>query len=171
MKSLTVLALAALCLAQAAPAHAGEAAYTVRPTEMKAKPFMDAATVASLGERSPVEILARQASWSQVRSGSTTGWVKMLNLRLDGAGAAKPAGNGVGALFNLAKTGKSGTVATTGVRGLSEEKLAQASPNAEAVERMSGYAVGKEEARGFAKDGKLAPQQVDHVNTGRGAKS
>lgn len=164
MKYAIPLSLALLGTAAAA----GEAAWTVKTTDLKDKPYSDAATVSTLGERSKVEVLARQASWTQVKAGNATGWVKMLNLRLDNPGA-KSGNSGVGALFNLAKTGKSGTVATTGVRGLDEAKLAGASPNGQALEQMNGYAVGKEEARGFARDGKLSAQEVARL--GKGGKS
>jgi hypothetical protein len=149
-------------------AMAGETAWTVKATELKDKPYTDAGAVGTLAERSKVEVLARQASWTQVKAGNATGWVKMLNLRLDNPDA-RSGNTGVGALFNLARTGKSGTVATTGVRGLDEAKLAGASPNGRALEQMNGYAVGKEEARGFAKDGKLSAQDVARL--GKGGKS
>ncbi|HEY5800297.1 MAG TPA: SH3 domain-containing protein, partial [Burkholderiaceae bacterium] len=89
MKRVIAIVLAAMCGA----AHAGEAAYTVRPSELKAKPFSDAASVGNLPERSKVEVLSRQASWTQVKTDNATGWVKMLNLRFDNGEAPKQSGD------------------------------------------------------------------------------
>ena len=145
-------------------AQAGEVAYTVRATELKAKPFADAATLLNLAEHGKVEIVARQASWMQVKSDGTTGWVKMLSLRMGSGDATKNSGdNGLGALFNVAATGNSGSTVTTGVRGLSEEKLKNARPNPQALETMRGYAANKEGANGFAKAGKLKSQHMDYL--------
>ena len=145
-------------------AQAVEIAYTVRATELKAKPFADAATLLNLAEHGKVEIVARQASWMQVKSDGTTGWVKMLSLRMGNGDATKSSGdNGLGALFNVATTGNSGSTVTTGVRGLSEEKLKNARPNPQALEAMKGYAASKEGASGFAKAGKLKSQHMDYL--------
>ena len=152
-----------LCLCAAA-AQAGEIAYTVRATELKAKPYADAATLLSLAEHGKVEIVARQASWMQVKADGATGWVKMLSLRLGNGEAAKKNGDsGLGALFNVAATGSSGSTVTTGVRGLSEEKLKNARPNPQALEVMKGYAVSEQAAIGFAKAGKLESQHMDYL--------
>ena len=154
-----------LYMLTAAAAQAGEIAYTVRATELKAKPFADAATLLSLAEHGKVEIVARQASWMQVKAADgTTGWVKMLSLRLGNGEASKKSGdNGLGALFNVAATGNSGSTVTTGVRGLSEENLKNAHPNPQALKTMQGYAVSKQEASGFAKAGKLKSQHMDYL--------
>lgn len=158
----------ALCLGlyvlPAAAAQAGEIAYTVRATELKAKPFADAATLLSLAEHGKVEIVTRQASWMQVKADGTTGWVKMLSLRLGNTEAQKKTGDsGLGALFNVAATGNSGSTVTTGVRGLSEENLKHARPNPKALKTMQGYAVNEQDAIGFAKAGKLEDQRMDYL--------
>jgi hypothetical protein len=154
----------ALCLYVlfAAVAQAEEIAYTVRATELKAKPFSDAATLLSLPEHGKVEIVARQASWMQVKAGETTGWVKMLSLRL-GNGKAQAGDSGLGALFNVATTGGSGSTVTTGVRGLSEEKLKNAHPNPQALKTLQGFAVSGQSATGFAKAGKLNSHHMDYL--------
>lgn len=159
----------ALCLGlyvlSAAAAQAGETAYTVRATELKAKPFADAATLLSLAEHGKVEIVTRQASWMQVKADGTTGWLKMLSLRLGNAEAQKKTGDsGLGALFNVAAKGNSGGTVTTGVRGLSEENLKNAHPNPQALEAMQNYAVSEKNAISFAKAGKLAKQHMDYLS-------
>lgn len=143
---------------------AGETAYTVRPTELKAKPFADADTLATLAEKSAVEIIARQGSWNQVKVKGATGWVKMLSLRLGGEGVQKKAGDsGLSTLFNVAQTGSSGSTTTTGVRGLSEEKLRNPRPNPQALKQLESFAESKAQAQQFAKSGKLSAVQMDYL--------
>ena len=143
-------------------AQAGETAYTVRPTALKEKPYTDAKTLDNLAQNVKVEILARRGSWNKIRAGEETGWVKMLSLRL-GEGAPKTGDTGFKTLFNVASTGGSGSTTTTGVRGLSEEKLHNPHPNPQALDERHGLAVGQDEARQFAKAGKLAPEHMDYL--------
>ena len=145
-------------------AYAAETAYTVRATELKAKPFADAATLASLPERSKVDVMGRQASWMQIKADGTAGWVKMLSLRFNNEGAQKKTGDGgLGTLFNVASTGKSGSTVTTGVRGLSEEDLKAARPDPQALKTLQSYAASEEAAIGFARAGKLEGQSMDYL--------
>jgi hypothetical protein len=144
-------------------AHAGETAYTVRTTEVKAKPFSDADTLSSLPEKSKVEVLERKSSWLRVKSDNATGWVKMLSLRFGDAAQKKSGDSGLGALFNVAATGGSGSTVSTGVRGLSEENLKNPHPNPQAMKELQRYATGKKGAQNFAKSGKLAMRQIDYL--------
>lgn len=155
--------LVALCLACITfTAQAGEAAYTVRATEMRAKPFSDAAAVASLPENSPVEVLTRKAGWMQIKGGDKNGWVKLLDLRFGDASAPKKSGSsGLGALFNVATGG--GNTVSTGVRGLSEEKLKDPKPDPQALETVQHYAVSKNDAMQFGRAGQLAAQSIDYL--------
>ena len=129
MKLPVLFAFALLCC----PAWAGDKAYTVRATELKAKPFADAATLASLPEHSTLETLARQASWMQVKAAAGTGWVKMLSLRLGSQDApGKSADKGKNAMFDVALTGNSGSTTTTGAKGWSNGGAKNAKPDANA---------------------------------------
>lgn len=155
----------AACLSMVpALALSDETAYTVRPTELKSKPFADADTLANLAEKSGVEVITRQGSWNQVKANGVTGWVKMLSLRF-GEGVQKKTGDsGLGALFNVASTGKSGSTTTTGVRGLSEEKLRNPQPNPQALKQLESFAESKAKAQQFAKSGKLSATHVDYLD-------
>ncbi len=155
-------------LTQAGRAQAGEIAYTVRPTELKAKPFSDAVTLARLEQRTKVEVIGRRSSWRQVQVDGKTGWVKMLSLKFNHIvplwGADRKAGDtGLAALFNVASTGSTGSSVTTGVRGLSEEDLKHTKPNPKALEVMDTYGVNKSEAQRFAKVGKLSSQSMEYI--------
>jgi Bacterial SH3 domain len=134
----------------------------VRPTDVKSRPYTDAKTLQSLPENARVEILGRRGGWNKVKVGEHTGWVKMLSLRLGGT----PAGggdNGFRTLFNVASTGGSGSTTTTGVRGLSEEKLNNPHPNPQELQKLHQLEVGKSEAQRFAQAGHLKPEHMDYL--------
>lgn len=117
MKQLTLAMAMAAALSGAA--WAGEQAFTVRPTDLKAKPASDAATVLSLPERSAVELLTRQVSWMQVKAAAGVGWVKMLSLRMASPDAlVKRTRQETDALFDVAARGNSKSNTGTVVRGL-----------------------------------------------------
>jgi hypothetical protein len=152
-------------------AYAAELAYTVRPTEVKAKPFTDASTLAKLAESSKVDVLNRQASWIQVKSDAATGWVKMLSLRYDQLGtSAKPANNNLAVMFNIASTGSGGSTTATGVKGISEEALKNPRPNPAAMKQLNEVQVSKADAEAFAKAGKLDGKEMAYLAEPQGAK-
>lgn len=159
-----VLVVAASAVGAANGVRAAELAYTVRPTEMKQEPLTDAASLASLAEKSQVEILQRQGGWARVKSSSASGWVRLLSLRFSPvSGEGQRGDTGIKSLFNVALTGSSGTVVATGVRGLSEEDLKNAQPNPQQLKKMRSYAAGKAEAQEFSRKVKLTPQRIDFV--------
>src|SRR5690348_11400268 len=104
-----------------------EPATTIRATELRKAPASDADTLDMLAENTPVDARERKGGWTRVKAPSGEGWVRMLSLRY--GGPARQGDTGVSQLFNVARTGTSGTQVTTGVRGLDEEQLANARPN------------------------------------------
>lgn len=146
---------------------AAEFARTIRATELKAEPYSDARTLESLPQHSRVEVLQRRSGWTQVKTATAGGWVKMLSLQLEAGTQDRRGDSGLGALFNVAASGKSGSTVTTGVRGLSEEQLTNAQPDPKALQAAKRYAVSKQEAERYAAEGKLEAQSVDYVNGGR----
>jgi len=157
--------LIAGCLAfgLCASAWAAEEAYTIRVTELKAKPYSDALTVLTLPPRSKVAVLQRRASWTQIKSGEATGWVKMLSLQLARGATDRRADNGLRSLFSVARSGGSGATVTTGVRGLSEEQLKNAQPDPGALRELERYLASRRDAQRFAAQGKLQAQRVDYL--------
>jgi hypothetical protein len=146
------------------PARAwAEPATVVRPAELKKEPAADAATVAQLGENTAVDALERKGGWTRVKSASGEGWVRMLALRFGGPGEAKKGDSGISQIFNVARTGTSGTQVTTGVRGLDPEMLAKAQPNPAELAKMEQFAATPDGAAGFAARGKLQARQVEEV--------
>jgi len=138
-----------------------EPATVIRGTELKKEPATDSATVAELAENTAVDALERRGGWTRVKAASAEGWVKMLALRYGAAGAAKQGETGLSQLFNVARTGSSGTQVTTGVRGLDAEQIANSQPNAAELKKMQGFASTRDTAGSFAKQGKLQAQSVE----------
>lgn len=137
-----------------------EPATVIRATELKNEPATDAATIVALPENTAVDAVERKGGWTRVKAGGNEGWVRMLTLRFGGPGAEKKGDTGITQLFNVARTGTSGTQVTTGARGLDPEQLANARPNPAELAKMGNYAVGRDAAAGFAAKGKLAAKQV-----------
>ena len=139
---------------------AADPATLIRATELKRAPATDAETVARLAPDSAVDALERKGGWTRVKAQKAEGWVKMLALRYGGPGAAKKGDSGLSQMFNVARTGSSGTQVTTGVRGLDEQQLANAQPNTAELARMKRFAAQPDAAAAFAAKGKLAAQPV-----------
>lgn len=142
--------------------YADQTAYTVRSTELRQKPYSDAASIATLAEKTSVSVLQRQGGWNKISSSQGEGWVKMLDLRASDA-ATKKGDTGLGSLFNIGRSGSSGTTVATGVRGLSEEDLKNAQPNPAELAKLQNFAANKAQAEKFARSGKLKTQTLDFV--------
>ena len=140
-----------------------EPATLVRASDLKAQPASDAATVTELAVNAAVEAGERNGGWVRVKTpAGAEGWVKMLALRYGGPGAAKRGDSGIGQAVNVARSGSSGTQVTTGVRGLDENDLRTARPNAAELKKLQGYAESKQGSAGFAESGKLHAQRVEY---------
>jgi hypothetical protein len=167
-----LLALSCLVLAAWA-ANAQEQAFTNRATELKDKASADARTVATLPENTAVKVLGRGGQWTQVEAEAQRGWLRVFHLRFPSAVETSSSASG-GALSGLTgvlgfgrQTAKPSTVATTGIRGLTAEDFANASPDTEALRRLQSFRADKGSAERFARDGKLVAQQIDYSEARR----
>jgi hypothetical protein len=139
-----------------------EPATVIRTTELKKAPATDAPTVAELAPTTLVDALERRGGWTRIKAQAGEGWVKMLALRYGASGPGQRGGDsGLAQLFNVARTGSSGTQVTTGVRGLEAEQIANAAPNAVELKKMQGFTVSSDAAARFAAQGKLRPVAVE----------
>jgi hypothetical protein len=112
----------ALAAIWALTAHA-DPATVIRAVELKQAPASDAETVATLDESAKVQTGERRGGWIQVKTDAgASGWVKFLALRFSGTGDGKSGDGGVAQLFNVARSGSSGSQVTTGVRGLNADE-------------------------------------------------
>jgi hypothetical protein len=163
-----LLRLVAVMALLIAAAYAAETGYTLKATEIKDSPFLDANTVATLPEKTVVEIVTRQGGWMKVKTtdAKQQGWIRLLSVRL-GSPDQKPQGGGslLSALSIGSRPRPSTTsTVTTGVRGFSEEDLANAKPNAGELDKMKGFAATAEEASQLAENGKLATKTVAYFD-------
>lgn len=143
-------------------AHAAESGTALKADAIKAEPFNDAKTVATLTAGDKVEIVKKDGGWLQIKSAKGKGWVRMLSVR---KGEARKGTGDAAGLLGLA-SGRAGTgkvVATTGIRGLNEEELKSAQFNATELQLAESYATGKAEAQKFAAQGKLVPRKFDYL--------
>lgn len=160
-----ILTLLLACSAAIAATEYGE---TIRTIELKSGPDADASSVATLAEKTKVEILKREGAWYQVKAPAGSGWLRMLAVRGEAgaeqageAGAKKSGDKGFSSLRNIV-TGSSGSAVATGVRGLSEEDLKNAHPDPMELEKLKGLAAKPAEARKFADQAKLKSQTVPY---------
>ncbi len=157
-----VAVLLVTCLAASGPALAANPGTVLKADEIRAEPFRDAKTVGSLAKGDAVEVLEQRGGWFRVNSARGKGWVRMLSVR---RGEARKRSGEAGEVFGLA-TGRAGTgrvVATTGIRGLSEEDLKAAKYSETEVKKVESFTTTREQARTFAAEGPLAPRKVPYL--------
>lgn len=157
-----LLCLCGLALAQ-------EQAFTNRATDLKDK--ADGATVRSLPENTEVKVLQRAGGWTRVDAGGQQGYVRVFHLRFPATAEAASSGGSLSGLGSALGFGRqrsqSTTIATTGIRGLSQEDLKNASPDGAALQRMQSFRSDAPGAERFAREGKLSPHTVDYSEGGR----
>jgi hypothetical protein len=174
MRRLGAILLAAIQLCRVTSAEAAEKGLILRAGDLLAQPFIDAAKSGPLTANQPVTILQRQGAWANVETGGKTGWVRVLNLRLEpgAAGAARPGGGrpSGGNPMSLLQTGSSGRTVTTGVKGMDEEDIQNATPNYAELELLGTLAVSADDARATATKANLKENTVDYLDKGRSRK-
>ncbi|MDW5417767.1 SH3 domain-containing protein [Iodobacter sp. CM08] len=140
-----------------------EPASIIRNSDLREKPFLDAAIVGQLSAGNSVDVQARQGAWMQVKSSSNLiGWIKLLNVRT-GNSTESSSGSGFGALAKVFTTGSSGSTVTTGVKGLSAEQIRNAQPNPEELNKLIGYSASSSDASRNAAKEQLIPQTVAYI--------
>ncbi|KAF0812037.1 hypothetical protein IGB42_03579 [Andreprevotia sp. IGB-42] len=158
-----------LALTLTASMALAESGTLIRAADLKQKPFLDAASAGQLPANSVLDIVARQGAWMQVKSGASSGWVKLLNVR---TGSGKTgSSNGIGTLANVVTTGSSGTTVTTGVKGVSKEDLQKSEPDFKELAKLDGMAVSTQDAARAAQQAKLVVVLVPEIALPRGFSS
>lgn len=161
MKLYKIIILTLLLLVMQ-PVVAVETGTALKADTIKREPFSDAKTVATLNAGDKVTIYKKDGGWLNVKSAKGNGWVRMLSIR---KGDAKK-GKGVLESFQGLASGRAGTgkvVATTGVRGLSEEELKSAHFDEKELKLAESYLTTRAEAQNFASQGKLKPRSLDYL--------
>ena len=144
----------------------------IRAGDLLAQPFIDAISAAKLTASQPVTIVERRGPWVSVQSAGKTGWVRLLNLRLEPSGPVRPATaakpSNVSSLSSMLRTGSSGRTVTTGVKGMDEQDIRNATPNYGELTRLEVLGVEADEARADAAKRPLIARKVDYLSKGRG---
>jgi len=157
-------ALFALLLCMVLPVQA-EPGHVIRSCDLMDEPYRDANVLTSLDEGADIEILKRKGGWLNISVGEQAGWVRMSKVRKGEVVAAPDSGTEVSGVLELA-SGRAGTgnvVATTGVRGLSEEELKEAKFNAVEIKKLESFAAPEKRARNFARNGKLVARRLEFL--------
>ena len=145
-------------------AVAAENGYVIRPADLMDQPFIDAAKSGSLTANEAVEIVQRQGAWVRVAVGGKTGWVRMLNMRMGAATLPDSKGK---TNTSFLTTGSSGHTVTTGVKGLDEENIRNATPNAAELDTLNALGATPDDAKALAASDKLTENQVDYLKKGK----
>jgi len=162
-----ICSLSALVLVAAAdPAERG---LVIRNGDIKQQPFIDAISAASVAANDPITILGRKGGWMQVQAAGKTGWIRILNVRLAGADGTGAHSTSLATSAALLRTGSSGKTVTTGVKGLGEEDLRNATVNLAELDKLAPLAVDSTEATANAQKKGLKESKLDYL--GKGAKN
>jgi hypothetical protein len=148
-------------------ALAADTGYVIRATDLKAKPYLDANTTIRLPEKTAVEILIRQGPWMQVKTNGKTGYVRMLQVRLnvtDGVQTRTSTAASAPVITAANRPAGSRPTVTTGVRGFDEVGLKNAQPDPAAFARMVGFAATQQQAEQFAQATPLAPRGIPYYS-------
>ena len=171
MKILKRIFLGCLLATASVVAFAQSEVVTNRATELRAAPDDSATVIRTLADKTTVTSLERRSAWTRVKSGSDTGWVRMMYLR-GGATVVvdeKSSSGGWLAGFNRLLSGGSSRgnqraqSATVGIRGITEEDLKNADPDPAAYSSMKSYAASDSSARLLASQGKLAFRSIAYL--------
>jgi len=161
MKLLKIATLI-FCLSYVQAVLAVETGTALKADAIKKEPFADAKTIATLALGDKVTIVNKDGGWLSVKSAKGNGWVRMLSIRRGDAAKAKGVAQDVtGLASGRAGTGK--IIATTGIRGLSEEELKSAKFNADELKLLETFASTRAEAQNFASQGKLKSLSLDYL--------
>src|SRR5690606_14733263 len=115
---------------------AAESGTALKADNIRTEPYADAKTKGSFARGEKMQILKKQGGWLQVKTSKTTGWVRLLSIK---RGTSTVSGTSQAKGVLDVASGRAGTgkvVATTGVRGLSEEELKDAEFNQAEVKRV-----------------------------------
>jgi uncharacterized protein YgiM (DUF1202 family) len=150
--------LAAILLASGlAQAESGTA---LKNDTLRKEPYNDAKTSGQLKRGDKVDIVRKQGAWLQVKSPKASGWVRLLSVK-----RAASTGNQAAGVLSVA-SGRAGTgqvVATTGVRGLTEDELKQAKFSEPEIKLLESYSASVAEGAQYAKTGGLKPIKLGYL--------
>lgn len=176
MRKLRAFLLAALPLLSITAAHAAEKGLVIRAGDLMAQPFIDATKAGPLTANQPVTILERRGGWANVESNGRSGWIRLLNVRLEprpataatGQRAGGPSASSLTNPASLLRTGSSGRTVTTGVKGMDEADIRNASPDYVQLQLLGTLGVDAAAGRDHAQKSNLKEATLGYLDKGRG---
>lgn len=153
-----IIALLLALLPMTALAETGVA---LKNDQIRAEPYSDARVAGIITRNQKVEILSRKGAWLNIKTAKTKGWVRLLSVKRGKASAGTSSSD----VLNLA-SGRSGTgkvVATTGVRGLSEQDLKTAKFDEAQVKTLEGYTQSAAQGQKFASNAGLKAAKLEYL--------
>ncbi|MEO8004690.1 MAG: hypothetical protein ABI771_07275 [Betaproteobacteria bacterium] len=132
----------------------GESGYLPKAADLLDGPVAGAKVVAKLSSKQSAEILVRKGSWTRIRTGNASGWVRTIDLRLDAPlQTAKPAP-------------RAKSSSHSGIRGFSEEDLFSGSSAPVAMDRLKHPGISAKDAAVFARSAGLKARKRDYFEGG-----
>jgi hypothetical protein len=135
-------------------AAGGESGYLAKAVDLLDGPLAGAKVVARLSSKQSADILVRSGSWTRIRTGNASGWVRTIDLRLNPpAQTAKPP-------LRAKASGHSG------IRGFSEEDLYSRSSTPVAIDQLKHPGISAKDAAAFARSAGLKARKRDYFEGG-----
>ena len=131
---------------------------------IRSQPQNSAEVVGPLKQGELVTIQMRSTNWMKVRTpGQHVGWVNMLSVKLESKGWRQRT-SGFFRWFGSDSSGSDSASTesiTVGIRGISEEDLANAKPNYPALAELDSFQVDRATAQAHGRDQKLVARRVE----------
>lgn len=160
MRTRRVITIIAIALLPSTAAFSAERGLVIRAGDLYAEPFIDAAKVGPVAPEQPVTIVERRGGWLRVEAGQRRGWVRLLNVRLEAV--ARPVTN----TASLRTGSRAGTV-VTGVKGLDEVDIRNASIDRAQQARLEALGASDAQARQQAAASQLKEANVAYLKPGK----
>ncbi len=126
----------------------------------------DGAVIAQLPENALIEVLQRQGGWYQIKtSDGRQGYVPLRAVRLGEEKAEESVFGGLWSWLNSSRRSQDQmSTATAGVRGFDEEDLQASKPDYDALNTLTGWAVGADSARAYASKLPLSARNISELD-------
>lgn len=128
----------------------GESGYLPRAVDLLDGPLAGANVVAKLSSKQSAFVLVRSGSWTRIRAGNATGWVRTVDLRLDAP---------LQAAQSAPRAKSSGH---SGIRGFSEEDLFSGTSVPVTTDQLKRLAISAKDAATFARSAGLKARKQDY---------